>query len=300
MRFSAINVLAVAQVASAHYFFDSVVQGGTAGKSFQYIRDFTRPTKYNPIKFSENPAADIRDNSYIDGPDSRCNQGAFTNAAKTQVLDVTAGSDVTVQLGVSGTIAHPGPALYYLSKAPNGNVKDYDGSGDWFKIGDTGVCNQGADFTQGAWCSWAKSSLTATIPKDTPSGEYLLRFEHIGVHKSFDHEPEHFVSCVQINITGGGNGTPGPLVKFPGAYKYTDPYVSFSLYGGYKPFPMPGPAVWTGGSSGVNSTAASVPTVPTHPPSTTLITSTRSATRSATHSATPSANSTVGCAKLRH
>lgn len=107
MKFSPV-VLAVAQVASAHYFFDTVVQDGAAGKSFQYIRDFTRATKYNPIKFSNNPAADIRDGSYIDGPDSRCDQGAFTNAAKTQVLDVTAGSDVTVKLGVGATMQHPG------------------------------------------------------------------------------------------------------------------------------------------------------------------------------------------------
>lgn len=107
MRFSP-AVLAFAQVASAHYFFDSVVENGVAGTSFQYIRDFTRATKYNPIKWSENPAEDIRDNSYIDGPDSRCNQGAFTNAAKTDVFEVAAGSDVTVQLGVGATMQHPG------------------------------------------------------------------------------------------------------------------------------------------------------------------------------------------------
>lgn len=101
-------VFALAQVASAHYFFDSVVENGVAGTSFQYIRDFTRATKYNPIKWSENPAEDIRDNSFIDGPDSRCNQGAFTNAAKTDVLEVSAGSDVTVQLGVGATMQHPG------------------------------------------------------------------------------------------------------------------------------------------------------------------------------------------------
>lgn len=73
-----------------------------------------------------------------------------------------------------------GPALYYMSKAPGGDVKTYDGSGDWFKIGETGVCNEGGDFTKDAWCTWDKNTLTATIPSDTPSGEYLLRFEHIG------------------------------------------------------------------------------------------------------------------------
>lgn len=109
MRLSPAVLFALAQVASAHYFFDSVVENGAAGTSFQYIRDFTRATKYNPIKLAENPAGDIRDDSYIDkGTDSRCNQGAFTNAAKTDVLEVAAGTDVTVQLGVGATMQHPG------------------------------------------------------------------------------------------------------------------------------------------------------------------------------------------------
>lgn len=108
MKVSAALIAAVAQVASAHYFFDSVVTNGAAGPSFRYIRDFTRKTKYNPIKFSSNPAVDLRDDSTIDGPDARCNQGAFTNAGKTQVLEVAAGGEVTVKLGVGATMQHPG------------------------------------------------------------------------------------------------------------------------------------------------------------------------------------------------
>lgn len=41
--------------------------------------------------------------------------------------------------------------------------------------------------------------------------------------------------------------------KFPGAYKATDPYANFSIYNGRKAFPMPGPAVWTGGAEGASS-----------------------------------------------
>ncbi|KAK2025706.1 fungal cellulose binding domain-containing protein [Colletotrichum zoysiae] len=256
MKVSAVLVGAVAQVASAHYFFDSTFVNGAAGPSFKYIRDFTRPTKYNPIKFSSNPAADIRDNSVVDGPDIRCNQGAFTNAGKTEVLTVNAGSEVKVRLGVGAKMQHPGPGLVYMSRAPNDNVKAYDGSADWFKIKEEGVCNKGGDFTTNAWCTYDKDTMSATIPKDTPSGEYLLRFEHIGVHRSHVNQPEHYVSCVQVKVTGGGSGTPGPTVKFPGAYKATDAYAKFSIYGGFKDFPFPGPAVWSGGSSGTKAVAA--------------------------------------------
>lgn len=55
-------------------------------------------------------------------------------------------------------------------------------------------------------------------------------------------------SCAQVKVVGGGNGNPGPTVKFPGAYKKDDPSFNFSIYGGYKEYPMPGPEVWSGAS----------------------------------------------------
>ncbi|GKT84518.1 carbohydrate-binding module family 1 protein [Colletotrichum tofieldiae] len=248
MKVSAFVLGAVAQVASAHYFFDATVVNGVASSSFKYIRDFTRPTKYNPIKFSSNPAVDIRDNSFVDGPDIRCNQGAFSKAGSTEVLTVNAGSAVTVKLGVGATMQHPGPALVYLSRAPNDNVKTYDGSGDWFKIYQEGVCNQGGDFTKDAWCTYNKNVITATIPKNTPAESTSSAPSTL---------PEHYVSCVQIKVVGGGSGTPGPTVKFPGAYKDSDAYAKFSIYGGYKSFPFPGPTVWDGASGSSSSNAAS-------------------------------------------
>ena len=267
MKFSVV-LGALAQVASAHYFFDQTVTGGATTK---YIRASTRPTKYNPIKFSSNPAADLRDGSTIDGPDARCNQGAFTNAGRTEVMTVAAGSEIRVKLGVGAKMQHPGPALVYMSRAPGDNVKAYDGSGDWFKIFEEGVCNTSADFTNKAWCTYDRDWVAATIPKDTPSGEYLFRVEHIGVHRSHVNQPEHYVSCVQVKVTGGGSGKPGPVVKFPGAYKATDAYANFSIYGGYKPFPMPGPTVWksgaaSGSSGSANPPAASNPPATSNPP----------------------------------
>ncbi|KAK0383488.1 hypothetical protein NLU13_9399 [Sarocladium strictum] len=263
MKTSALFLGAIAQVASAHYFFDTTVRGGVADRQWQYVREFTRPTAYNPIKFSSNPPADIRDNSFIDGEDARCNQGAFTNAGKTDVLTVKAGSEVTVKLGVGATMQHPGPSLVYLSRAPNDDVKSYDGSGKWFKIFQEGVCNKGGDFTKDAWCSWDKNTITARIPLGTPSGQYLFRAEHIGIHRSHVNQPEHFVSCVQIEVTDGGSGVPTDTVEFPGAYKDTDEYANFSIYGGFKDFPFPGPPVWSGaGSSSAGTGGASTSSAP--------------------------------------
>lgn len=73
-----------------------------------------------------------------------------------------------------------GPGLVYMSRAPGDNVKAYDGSGDWFKIFQEGVCNSGGDFTTNAWCTWDRNWIAARIPANTPNGEYLVRVEHIG------------------------------------------------------------------------------------------------------------------------
>jgi hypothetical protein len=70
-----------------------------------------------------------------------------------------------------------------------------------------------------------------TIPKNTPSGEYLLRIEHIALHQASQAGGAQFyISCAQISVTGGGSGTPGPLVSIPGVYNANDPGIKVNIY----------------------------------------------------------------------
>lgn len=74
-------------------------------------------------------------------------------------------------------------------------------------------------------------TVTFTIPAATPSGDYLVRVEHIGLHVAQSlGAAQFYLSCGQITITGGGSGTPGPLVAFPGAYSASDPGIQISIY----------------------------------------------------------------------
>ena len=51
---------------------------------------------------------------------------------------------------------------------------------------------------------------------------YLVRSEHIALHGASNvGGAQIYISCAQINVTGGGSGKPSPLVAFPGAYKAT-------------------------------------------------------------------------------
>ncbi|KAL2826164.1 hypothetical protein BJY01DRAFT_256085 [Aspergillus pseudoustus] len=74
-------------------------------------------------------------------------------------------------------------------------------------------------------------------------------FSSIGVHGAHAGEAEFYYECAQVKVIGGGNGTPGPTIKFPGGYKQDDPSFNFSVWGGMKEYPMPGPEVWTSTSS---------------------------------------------------
>lgn len=119
---------------------------------------------------------------------------------------------------------------FYMAKVPSGSdLSTWDGKGQvWFKI-------YAEPTTSGppslAWASMNKASVSVTIPKNLPSGDYLLRVEHIALHTaSTVGGAQFYISCAQVRVTGGGSGTPGPLVSFPGVYTASDPGIKVNIY----------------------------------------------------------------------
>lgn len=110
--------LLAAECVTAHYIFQQLSVGGSKYPVFEYIR---KNSNYN------SPVTDLASN------DLRCNVGA--NGATTSTTTVQAGSSFTFTLDTP--VYHQGPVSLYMSKAP-GSAKDYDGSGNWFKIKDWG------------------------------------------------------------------------------------------------------------------------------------------------------------------
>ena len=167
----------------------------------------------------------------------RCYEKA--GAAIPSTLEVPAGSEIGFTS--SASIGHPGPSLFYLARVPEGETAEtWDGAGDvWFKIDEHGDLG-------GDWPEFETEMLEiyTTIPEGTPSCEYLLRVEHIGLHAAG--APQFYIACAQISITGGGSGTPGPLVAFPGAYSMSDPGLAVNIYVGEGAYEYPGPEVWSG------------------------------------------------------
>ncbi|KAI4630165.1 hypothetical protein J4E80_001098 [Alternaria sp. BMP 0032] len=254
MKLSIIAAAAIAQIASAHYTFDVLVTDGQESKGYEFIRENTRAEKFNPTKW-KNPL----DSMTPDMDDFRCNKGSFASAGKTGVKEVAAGTKMAMKLAYGATMKHPGPAFVYMSKAPS-SVKEYEGDGEWFKIFESGLCHPDKDILGDAWCTWDSNKIEFTVPAEVPEGEYLIRSEHVGLHGAHDGQAEFYYACAQVKVTGGGSGTPGPTVKFPGAYKKDDPEFNFSIWGGYKDYTFPAPAVWDASTSGGAQSPAQTPT----------------------------------------
>ncbi|GAB1313667.1 hypothetical protein MFIFM68171_03877 [Madurella fahalii] len=225
------SLLLAATAVQAHYTFPRLVVNGQPEEKDWSV---TRMTKNAQSKQGiENPtSADIR---------------CYSSQSAPNVATVPAGS--TIHYISTQQINHPGPTQYYLAKVPAGaSAKTWDGAGAvWFKIS-----TEMPTVDRNKQMVWpgqnTYTTVNTTIPASTPSGEYLLRVEQIALHMaSQPNRAQFYLACSQIEITGGGNGTPGPLVALPGAYKSNDPGILVNLYNmqpdSYQP---PGPAVWRG------------------------------------------------------
>ncbi|EAU80304.1 hypothetical protein CC1G_13244 [Coprinopsis cinerea okayama7 len=209
---------AAAQSASAHYIWTTLTAGGQTTSAV--IR---QPLNNSPVED-------------VSSPHMRCNVNPMP---ASQTLNVQAGSSVTFRL--DNTLYHPGPAAIYLGQVPAGQTAaSWDGSGaNWFKIDEFG-----AQFNPFRFIPDGQSQLSTTIPSNTPSGEYLLRIEHIGLHVAG--APQYYISCAQIRVNGGGSGNP-PKVSIPGYVSRNDPGLTVNIHW---PIPtsytVPGPRPWRG------------------------------------------------------
>lgn len=72
-----------------------------------------------------------------------------------------------------------------------------------------------------------------TIPACLADGFYLVRHETIALHAAYSYPgAQVYPGCHQLEVTGGGSTVPSSLVGFPGAYKATDPGITYDAYKG--------------------------------------------------------------------
>ncbi|KAE9972381.1 hypothetical protein BLS_004051 [Venturia inaequalis] len=218
-------------LASAHYTFTNLVVNGVKSGYYQYVR-------INNNHWSHSSVQDV--NSI----DMRCGgEMIFPTNASTKA--VNAGN--TVGFKVEGGLGHPGPLQFYMAQAPAGqNLSSWNGTGNvWFKIaGDSPKANASGL----TWPQQLATEVSVKIPASLPTGNFLLRAEHIALHGASQiGGAQIYIQCAQLAVSGTGKGVPSPKVSFPGAYKATDPGILMQLYYPIpKTYTMPGPAIWQG------------------------------------------------------
>lgn len=79
------------------------------------------------------------------------------------------------------------------------------------------------------WFACVKSPLIFGIYVRSANGPQP---EHIAIHEGHVGKAQFYMECAQLRISGGGNGTPSPLVKIPGLYSAQDPGIAFNKWGG--------------------------------------------------------------------
>ncbi|CAI6088399.1 unnamed protein product [Clonostachys chloroleuca] len=196
----------------------------------------------------------------VESNDIRCNAGTSPAASK---CSVAAGETVTVEMhqqpgdrscsneAIGGN--HYGPVMVYMSKVDDASTAD--GSAGWFKVFQDGW-KKASTSSQGGDDYWGVKDLNTCcgkmdvkIPADIPAGDYLLRAEVIALHSaSGQNGAQPYVTCYQLTVTGGGSASPA-TVNFPGAYSASDPGILVNIWTQLSDYVVPGPEVYSGGST---------------------------------------------------
>lgn len=172
--------------------------------------------------------------------------------------------------------------MVYIAPTDKGSA----GNG-WVKLAEDGFDGQ-----WGVERLRANGGRHSVVIPDLVPGEYLLRGEIIALHEGDRlNGAQFYMECVQVKITSSGTTTLPAGVSIPGAYSATDPGILFDLYNGVKPYPIPGPSVWDGASSGPAPTSPAPTT--TAPVSTTVPTTFQTVVKPTTTTAAPPAATTT-------
>lgn len=248
-------ILGSAALVAGHGYVTGAVVDGTYYGGYlvsQY------PYETNPpetIAWSE----DETDLGFIDGtgyatPNIICHKDAKSGALSAPVK---AGGSVELQW-TDWPSSHHGPVITYLANC-NGDCSTVDKTAlKFFKIDAGGLIDDSQ--VPGTWASDKlisnNNSRTITIPSTIESGNYVLRHEIIALHSAENKDgAQNYPQCLNLKVTGGGSDSPSGTLGTE-LYKDTDPGILVNIYESLSSYTIPGPALYTGSSSGSATTAA--------------------------------------------
>jgi len=249
-------LLSSASMVAAHGYVSGAVVDGTYYKGFIVDTYNYQSDVPKNIGWAEK-ATDLGfvDGSAYSSGDIICHKDATPGAISAEIK---AGGKVELQW-TEWPESHHGPVITYLANC-NGDCSSVDKTAlEFFKIDEAGLLDDSN--VPGNWASdkliSANNSWTVTIPSAIASGNYVLRHEIIGLHSAGESNgAQNYPQCLNLKVTGGGSDSPSGTVGTK-LYTNTDPGIKVNIYTSLSSYTIPGPALYTGASSGSATTAAS-------------------------------------------
>lgn len=250
-----------AMVAGHGYVSGAVVDGTYHGGFIVNTYNYMSEVPAN-IGWSEK-ATDL---GFIDGSsyassDIICHKEATPGALSAEVK---AGGKVELQW-TEWPESHHGPVITYMANC-NGDCSTVDKTTlKFFKIAEAGLIDDSN--VPGKWATDElisnNNSATVTIPSTIAAGNYVLRHEIIALHSAGElNGAQNYPQCLNLKVTGGGSDAPDGVLG-TALYKATDPGIEISIYTSLASYEIPGPALYTGATSGSSSTTAAATTATT-------------------------------------
>jgi hypothetical protein len=248
-------VLGSAALVAGHGYVTGAVVDGTYHGGF-LVDTYNYQTPYpDNIGWFE----DATDNGFVDGSsysssDIICHKDAKNGALSASVK---AGGKVELQW-TEWPESHHGPVITYLADC-GGDCTTVDKTSlKFFKIDEAGLIDDSN--VPGTWASdnliSNNNSYTVTIPSSIASGSYVLRHEIIALHSAGEtNGAQNYPQCLNLKVTGGGSDSPSGTLG-TALYKNTDAGIKVNIYQSLSSYDIPGPALYTGASSGSGSSAA--------------------------------------------
>lgn len=157
--------------------------------------------------------------------------------------------------------SHHGPVINYLANCGGSCATVDKATLKWFKISESGIIDNSA--APGTWASdeLMANNLTGsvTIPSTIAAGNYVLRHEMIALHSAGQADgAQNYPFCVNLEVTGGGSDSPEGTLG-TSLYTATDAGILVSIYTAGLTYEIPGPALYSGGSSGSAPVSSAAP-----------------------------------------
>ncbi|OSS48052.1 hypothetical protein B5807_06679 [Epicoccum nigrum] len=247
---------AVAASVNAHGHIASVKVDGTAytayDPSFQYQTPAPEVIEWSCPECLDNGFVDPT--MYTEVDKIACHKDATAGA---KVAKVAAGGSIDIQW-TTWPESHVGPVIDYMAKVDDPtSAKAADLK--FFKI-------DAAGYEDGKWAATKlinnNNTWTVTVPSSIAAGKYVLRHEIIALHSAGqENGAQNYPKCFNLEVTGSGTENPEGITadKF---YTPTDPGIKVNVYGDNSNYEMPGPALFSGASSGSGSSSSGNSTAP--------------------------------------